>query len=198
MADKDKDLRMAASVAEQVGRPERAEELRQSADVESQKGAAEFDLEQQREAERRVIELRIEENTRRAEQERQQRFETEVNALIDKILEGANLEQGQREELLDDIAWPSGYGSEPKIAALYERLQLRRPDAEATPTYMYDSSEGGPSHLVATRQVDKLKTFKTPTKFGVVISETRYTPGSQYHEGDRVCLTVEKAPPANQ
>src|SRR5579859_4767688 len=94
MADRDKDLRVAASMAEQVGRPEKAEELRQSADVEAQKGADEFDSKQRREAERHIIELRNEEYERRAQEERRQREDSEINELVDKVFDAVNLEPG--------------------------------------------------------------------------------------------------------
>lgn len=193
MADKDKDLQVAASAADRIGRSEKAEELRQQADVEAQKGAEEYDHEQVNEAERKAAELRIEELKRRGVQERQQRRDKEVNELVDKVLEAVNLEPSQRELLLDDMDWPPGHGDEPKIATFYERLGLTRPGAEDSPTGSWDVSQGGPSTFIGSTQVESYKSFETPTTFGVTIREVRYKPGHQYDlNSARVRLEVKK------
>ncbi len=191
MADKDKDLQMAASMAEQLGRPEKAEELRQSADVEAQKGAEEYDQEKVRQASAREIELRHQENERRALEEARQRREELVNQMLDQILEGVNLPAGQSADLLDDNYWPEGYGSEPAIAELYKRMSLERPAKDAAPTYSWDISQGGNSHFLDGKNVHAIRRYEAPTNLGTTLVEVRYkTP--PYGHDERVKLLVRK------
>jgi hypothetical protein len=192
-SDKVNELETAASLAERVGRPEKAEELHQSADVEAQKGAEKYDLEQQREAEKRVIEARKEENRRRDEEERRQRLEKEVNELVDMVLEAVDLPPDSKMELLDGMA--DLPGDERKVNAFYERLGLTRPAEDDAPAFSWDVSQGGPSHFVGSTQIESTRSYVVPTSFGVAIRETRYKPGHQYDlNSPRVRLTVEKTP----
>jgi hypothetical protein len=191
----EKPLYEASLAAEQVGRPEKAEELRAKADVQAQEGAKEFDKNQRRETERQVIEARKQENARRAQEERRQRLETEVNALVDKVFEAVELPVGEKAEIFDDMEWAEGYGNEPTLAAFYERLGLTRPEEASTPARSYDRSEGGSAVIIGSKQVENFKAWEIPTPFGVTVVETRYKPGHQYDlNGPRVRLTVEKAP----